>query len=220
VTAGPAGITGAGGPPVTVPRDPAQDAATRELTNPVYHRHDPNIVLRAIDWFWSKAEHLLSRAAGTTPAGWVGLISIAVVAVLALLALRLRLGRLRTARTAAQAVFDDRPRTAAEHRAAAERHAARHAWDDAVRERMRALVRNLEERALLDPRPGRTADEAATEAARALPEHTTRLRSAARAFDDVSYGGRHATEAGYRELRELDTDLAHAKPRLTTGGRT
>ena len=34
---------------------------------------------------------------------------------------------------------------------------------------MRAIVRSLEERALLDPRPGRTADEAAAEAGRTAP---------------------------------------------------
>ena len=34
-------------------------------------------------------------------------------------------------------------------------------FDEAVRERMRGLVRGLEERAVLEPRPGRTAGEAA-----------------------------------------------------------
>ena len=61
---------------------------------------------------------------------------------------------------------------------------------------MRAIVRSLEERALLDPRPGRTADEAAAEAGRALPAHADRLRAAARDFDDVTYGGRTATGTG------------------------
>ncbi|NEA03407.1 DUF4129 domain-containing protein, partial [Streptomyces sp. SID10116] len=72
--------------------------------------------------------------------------------------------------------------------AASEAHAARAHWSQAVQERMRAVVRALEERALLDPRPGRTADEAAAEAGRTLPSHTDRLRAAARAFDDVTYG--------------------------------
>lgn len=79
---------------------------------------------------------------------------------------------------------------------------------------MRAIVRSLEERALLDPRPGRTADEAAAEAGRALPGHATRLRSAARDFDDVTYGGRTAGQSTYLALRALDTELDEAKPVL------
>ncbi|HCA84735.1 MAG TPA: hypothetical protein DEQ61_04090, partial [Streptomyces sp.] len=80
--------------------------------------------------------------------------------------------------------------------------------------RMRALVRSLEERALLDPRPGRTADEAAAEAGRPLPAHADRLRAAARDFDDVVYGGRHATAETYARLRELDVELQQARPLL------
>ncbi|GGO97324.1 DUF4129 domain-containing protein [Wenjunlia tyrosinilytica] len=204
--------------PVTIPRDPAREAAERELSKPIYHEHDPNLVQRAIDWFWNRVGSLLDAAAGATPGGWVGLLVVAVLVVIALIALRLHLGRIRTPGGEREAVFDTRPRTAAEHRAASEAHAARDEWDDAVRERMRAIVRGLEERALLDPRPGRTADEAANEAGRSLPDLRTRLRAAARAFDDVSYGGRHATENAYRELRELDTDLERARPRLTTTG--
>jgi Domain of unknown function (DUF4129) len=214
-----AGLADGGDLPITIPRGPARGAAERELSKPVYHQHDPNLVQRAIDWFWHQADRLLSDAAGATPGGWVGLVVIAAAVVLAFVALRIRLGGISTPGADRQALFDDRPRTAAEHRAAAERHAAHAQWDDAVRERMRAIVRGLEERALLDPRAGRTADEAATEAARTLPDHAARLRSAARAFDDVCYGGRHATQATYHDLRALDTDLEHAKPRLTTGSR-
>ncbi|MGC0410015.1 hypothetical protein RKD31_003258 [Streptomyces sp. SAI-163] len=88
---------------------------------------------------------------------------------------------------------------------------------------MRAVVRALEERALLDIRPGRTADEAATEAGHALPAHRDRLRAAARDFDDVTYGGRSGSEPSYRRLTELDHDLERSKPHLagsTTGGPT
>ncbi|PWS41256.1 hypothetical protein DKT74_28560, partial [Streptomyces sp. ZEA17I] len=101
------------------------------------------------------------------------------------------------------------------HRAAAEAHAAALRWTEAVQERMRAIVRSLEERALLDPRPGRTADEAAAEAGRVLPDHATRLRSAAREFDDVTYGGRAAGQPAYLALRTLDTELDEAKPLLS-----
>lgn len=208
--------------PITIPRDPAREAAERELLDPAYHRNDPNIIQRAIEWFWDRADTLLAAAAGATPGGVVGLIVIAVVVVLAFVALRLRLGRVRQATTDPHALFDARPRTAAEHRATAEHHASQGRWNEAVQERMRAIVRGLEERTLLDPRPGRTADEAATEAGRALPQHTARLRAAARTFDDVQYGGRTATEHAYGELRALDSDLERARPVLTSapGGAT
>jgi hypothetical protein len=88
---------------------------------------------------------------------------------------------------------------------------------------MRAVVRALEERALLDIRPGRTADEAATEAGRALPAHRDRLRAAARDFDDVAYGGRSGSGPSYRRLAELDHALERSKPHLAgsaTGGPT
>ncbi|MCT7357033.1 DUF4129 domain-containing protein, partial [Streptomyces sp. 15-116A] len=58
----------------------------------------------------------------------------------------------------------------------------------------------------------RTADEAAAEAGRALPAHTDRLHAAARAFDDVTYGGRTATEESYRSIAALDRDLERTRP--------
>ena len=78
----------------------------------------------------------------------------------------------------------------------------------------RALVRGLEERALLDPRPGRTADEAATEAGRLLPGHASELRAAAQVFDGVRYGGQAATGAGYARITRLDTDVERTKPAI------
>ncbi|MYX39924.1 DUF4129 domain-containing protein, partial [Streptomyces sp. SID89] len=136
----------------------------------------------------------------------------AVLAVLG--ALWWRLGSPRRGPVSTAALFDDRPRSAADHRAAAEAHAAQGHWSQALQERMRAVVRSLEERALLDTRPGRTADEAAAEAGRTLPGHTDRLHAAARDFDDVTYGGRTATEESYRRIAALDQELEHTRPQL------
>ncbi|WP_188307200.1 DUF4129 domain-containing protein, partial [Streptomyces sp. CBMA123] len=61
-------------------------------------------------------------------------------------------------------------------------------------------------------RPGRTADEAAAEAGRALPEHAAALAAAARAFDDVAYGERTADQAAYRLLLDLDRTLERSRP--------
>ncbi|WP_433856561.1 DUF4129 domain-containing protein [Streptomyces kronopolitis] len=206
--------------PVRTPRVPAREAAERELSDPRYHQHDPNPVQRALDWLWDHIDALFRTAAGTTPGGWIGLLTIAAFVLLLIVALRLRLGAVRRTPTTGGALFADIPRTAAEHRAAAARHAAEGRWSEAIQDRMRALVLALEERALLTPGPGRTADEAATEAGRTLPAHADRLRTAARAFDDVTYGGRPGTERAYTLLADLDTDLQHARPDLTTAPTT
>ncbi|MEW2439672.1 DUF4129 domain-containing protein [Streptomyces caniferus] len=202
--------------PVRTPRIPAREAAERELSDPRYHQHDPNPIQQALDWLWERIGELFSAAAGTTPGGWIGLLAIAASVVLLLIALRLRLGAVRRTPTTSGALFAEAPRTAAEHRSAADRHAAEGRWNQAIQDRMRALVLALEERTLLTPGPGRTADEASTEAGRAFPAHADRLRIAARTFDDVTYGGRPGTEEAYTLLTALDTDLQHAKPDLAT----
>ncbi|MCT9087250.1 DUF4129 domain-containing protein [Streptomyces sp. ASQP_92] len=208
-------LTGASGtPPVDIGRDLAREAARRELSDPAYHQHDPSLLQRALDTFWDWVGGLFDSASGATPGGPLGLIMLAVVVICLVAALWWRLGTPQRAISSGGTVFDDRPRSAAEHRTAAEAHANALRWNAAVQEQMRAIVRSLEERALLDPRPGRTADEAAAEAGRPLPGHAVRLRAAARAFDDVTYGGRTADEAAYIRLRDLDRDLRAAKPAL------
>ncbi|MFH8288903.1 DUF4129 domain-containing protein [Streptomyces sp. NPDC018059] len=207
-------------PPVTISRDPAREAAERELSKPMYHEHDPSLLQRALNSFWDWVDDLFSAAAGATPGGGFGLLVIVLAVVLLGVALWWRLGTPQRTPASAPALFDDRPRSAAEHRAASEADAAQAHWNQAVQERMRAIVRALEERALLDPRPGRTADEAAAEAGRTLPAHTGRLRAAAHAFDDVTYGGRTADEAAYLRLAELDRDLERTRPVLTSTAHT
>ncbi|KQW12990.1 DUF4129 domain-containing protein [Streptomyces sp. Root369] len=201
-------------PPLTIPRDPAREAARRELSKRMYHENDPSWFQRALNAFWDWVDKLFNSAASATPGGPLGLVVVIAAVLLVVGALWWRLGSPRRGPVSSAALFDDRPRSAADHRAAAEAHAAQGHWNQAVQERMRAIVRSLEERTLLDIRPGRTADEAAEEAGRALPAHTDRLRSAARDFDDVTYGGRAATEQSYHRIAELDRDLERTKPVL------
>ncbi|NEA76266.1 DUF4129 domain-containing protein [Streptomyces sp. SID13588] len=207
-----------GDAPVTTPRDAAREAAEHELSKGIYHQHDPSLFQRALDWLWEKVGDLLTVASGATPGGGVGLLAIVLTVVLLLVALRWRLGKVRQVSTGGPGLFGDRTRTAAEHRTAAEQHAAARRWTEASQERMRALVRALEERTVLDPRPGRTADEAAADAGRALPGHATELGDAARLFDDLTYGGRTGTEQTYAVLRDLDSRLQRAKPQFAGAG--
>ncbi|WP_063752976.1 DUF4129 domain-containing protein [Streptomyces sp. NRRL S-350] len=210
------GLLAAGGAPVTVPRDPARDAAREELLNAEYHKHDPSLVQRITDWFYDRISSALDSISGQGADGTTGLVLFLVVAVLIGVALWWRLGApRRAARTALGGVYGaDGARSAAQYRADAAGHAAAGRWAEAVREQMRALVRGLEERTLLDSRPGRTADEAAAEAGRALPEHAAALAAAARTFDDIAFGERTADQGAYLLLHELDRALERARPVL------
>ncbi|MFJ7997147.1 DUF4129 domain-containing protein [Streptomyces sp. NPDC096310] len=203
-------------PPLDTPRLPAREAAERELSKPMYHENDPNLLERALARIGEWIGRLFDAASGAAPGGPLGLVVVILIVAALCAALWWRLGTPGRQPAATGTLFDDGPRSAAQHRTTAEAHAAAHRWTEAVQERMRAIVRSLEERALLDPRPGRTADEAASEAGRTLPGHADRLRTAAREFDDVTYGGRSADERTYLRLRELDTDLERAKPHLNT----
>ncbi|MEU1487007.1 DUF4129 domain-containing protein [Streptomyces sp. NPDC005752] len=203
--------------PVDTPRVPAREAAQDELSDPMYHEHDPNLLERGLDRFWDWVGELFDGAAGAAPGGPLGLV-VMVLAVAGLgTALWWRLGTPRRTAHTPEALFCSTARSAADHRTAAAAHADARRWTEAVQERMRALVRSLEDRAVLDPRPGRTADEAAVEAGRLMSAHAGRLRSAARVFDDVTYGGRTADEAAYLTLRTLDLELEAARPVLSTG---
>ncbi|MGW2019045.1 DUF4129 domain-containing protein [Streptomyces sp. NPDC001927] len=202
--------------PVDLPRSPAQEAAERELSKPMYHENDPSLLERGLNRFWEWVGGLLDAASSATPGGLLGLVAIVVVVLALAGALWWRLGTPRRTPATGDSLFEDGPRTADDHRAAAARHAAAGRWNEAVQERMRAIVRSLEERTLLDARPGRTADEAAAEAARTLPAHTDELRAAARSFDDVTYGGRTADEPAYRRIEDLDTSLERTRPTLDT----
>jgi hypothetical protein len=75
----------------------------------------------------------------------------------------------------------------------------------------------LEESGVLDPVPGRTATELARDAGRAIPALAAEMRSAVEAFNDVTYGERPGTEAGYRMIADLDE---HLRSRTSAAGVT
>ncbi len=60
--------------------------------------------------------------------------------------------------------------------------------------------------------PGRTADELAAEAGRLLPGLAPALTTAARLFNEVRYGDRAGTRAGYEQLRALDEAVLATRP--------
>ncbi len=109
-------------------------------------------------------------------------------------------------------MFSGSRRSAAEYRADADDAAARGDWSAAVVERYRAVVAGMEERGVLDPRPGRTADEAAAAGGSILPGVAGDLATGSRVFDGVRYGGRAATSADDADMRRLDEAVRMARP--------
>lgn len=198
--------------PVELGRQAAQEAAREELARQVYREAGPGLTERVVAWLYDRLTDALHGVAGVSPGGYAGVVVLLLVVVAAVVAVRMRTGPLGRRAGREQSLFVGQDLTADEHRARADAHAAAAEWAEALRERLRAVVRSLEERAILEPRPGRTADEAAAEGAVALPSCAVALRDAAHLFDDVWYGGRPAGPDADRALRELDQAVRAARP--------
>jgi len=198
--------------PIDIGRDDAHHAAVEELSDPGYAAAQPSLLSRIFGWIGDRISELLDGISNTVPGGIFGLLVLVIVVVVLVVAIRLKTGKLGRAAKQGFRVFDSPMRSADEYRAAAEEAALRGDFEEAVRERFRAVVRALEQRALLDARSARTADEAAAAAGRLLPGCAESLRAGATIFDDVRYGNRKATEEGYRRLVELDDQCRAERP--------
>lgn len=206
------------------PTDPlgrtgARDAARRELSRAIYHQGEAPLQVRVLRALLRWLNRVFDAAAGASPGGALGLVALGALVVVVAVVIRLRIGPMRPSGRETPGLAAVRPLTAEEHRRAADRYAAEQRWAEAVRERLRAVARDLETRGVLDPRAGRTADEVAAEAGAALPDLALPLRAAATLFDEVWYGGRAATAESDRRLRELDEAVRrHAVPVAATAG--
>src|SRR5260370_7701885 len=145
---------------------------------------------------------LIEQVNLTVPGGWWALVVLGMLAVIIVGSVLGRLGPVPLAhRARGGARRGGAVATAREHRDRAQRLAAAGDWSGAIRESLRAIAADLEERAILPPRAGRTADELAIEAGSVLPAYGDGLWSAARLFDDVCYGGRPGTAGGVPSAR-------------------
>ncbi len=186
-------------------RDSARHAARRELSRREYADAQPPLLLRALGRALRFLGDLFDGVAVRLGSGGVARVLLLAVLAAAVAAVLIRLGPLGGRAARRPAVFDGgRARTAAEHRAAAQELAAQGRFAEAVRERLRAVVRELEARGVLDARPGRTAGEVARDAGAAVPPLAADLGRAAGLFDEVWYGGRGAREDTYAVLVEVD----------------
>lgn len=197
--------------PVVPDADQAREWAREELADPIYHQR-PSLLNQAIDWILEQLNRMLD-AAGNVDVRLASLVLgvLLVVGVAAVLLVAGPVRRSRRQRGSAE-VFTDDDRTAAEMRAAADAFAAAGRWNEATLDRFRAILRSLEERAVVDERPGWTADEASAVAASALPPCADDLRTASRLFDDVCYGDRAAGPDDDAWLRGVDQRVQAARP--------
>ena len=196
----------AGRPPIT--RDGARADANRELAKGIYHRYDYPWPVRAFNAVQHWIGRLLDDVAQHSPGGGAGATALIVAVVILLLLVRWRLGPMRRVARLNQPVLDSAaPSTSADYRRDAEAAAAEGRWAEAITARMRALARGLEESGALVERPGRTADELAAEIAIDRPDAAVLTARAARIFDEVVYGLRPGTIAGYHDVGEADRQL-------------
>ncbi|MFC8191152.1 DUF4129 domain-containing protein [Cellulomonas sp. NPDC057328] len=181
-----------------------------ELADPAYSRQE-SLLDRFLGWVGEQLANM--QVVGMPPLGALALVvgvAVVVVAIALWVAGPVR-GRVATRRRAQAVLAADDRRTADDLRAAADAAATAGDWAAAVAERFRAVVRALEERGVLDERPGRTAHEAAGLAARALPAVAGDLALGGDRFDDVVYGHRGATPEDDRRMRDVDAAVRAAR---------
>jgi hypothetical protein len=102
----------------------------------------------------------------------------------------------------------------------ADRLAAEGRYAEAVRERLRGIVRHLIERGVLDHRPGWTVTELAAAAAARRPPLAAPLNEAGSIFSDIWYGQHPATRAHDDRMRELAGASAAAVDGSPVGARS
>jgi hypothetical protein len=196
---------GAGGIPV-IGRRAAQRLARAELSKAIYHPQ-PSLTERAVRFLLAWLARLF-QASQRVPGGWWGIVALIAIAVILVAIVLARIGPVaRERRRAAELTPPGLARTARDHRAAAGRLAAAGDYAAAICERVRAIAAELDERGVLMPRTGRTADEFAAEAGQALPPHAADLLGAARLFDEIRYGQHPGTRTGYERVAGLDARI-------------
>jgi Domain of unknown function (DUF4129) len=203
------------GPPVS--RQAGQRLARDELSRAIFHPH-PSLTQRILALVDRVLDQLF-KAGSSVPGGWWAVVALAALAALAAAVVLNRVGPLaRAPRADDRLLAGSQPLSAADHRLRAGRLAATGDYAGAILECVRAIARELEERGVLSPRLGWTAAEIAAEAAQALPADASALHQGARLFDDIRYGERPGTAAGYALVQDLDRRIVAASRKAAPGG--
>ncbi len=198
-------------PPVLPDGDEARRWAVEELSKPKYGEATPSWLEDA----WRNFLRWLDSLGSTdgTDTGALPIITVAAVIVIAvaIVLIRPRLNARR--KNSSKAVFDVDPSVSPEnYRRRAAAAAANADWGTAVVEQFRAVVRSAEENTIIDPLPGRTADEVAASLGAAFSPIVWRLERAANVFDAVRYGHTPVDQQDFADMVELDESIAGLQP--------
>lgn len=197
-------------PAIDIDRDAAHQAAQRELGKPIYVKASP--AQRLHDWVNELLDRLV-QAGASIPGGWFTItVLLILLAIAVAVAVHVARRTMRTNRGADHPLFGTGQLSAAQHRATAEGFAAQGNWAVAIRHRLRAVARELEESGVLDPVASRTAGELANAAGNRLPHLAAEFSQSATVFNDVTYGDEPGTVEGYRLIADLDDHLRSRSP--------
>lgn len=210
--------------PTDVPVDPDSDQARQwaidELSKQPYQSAKPGIldsVWDAIVKFFNSLLEGLQNATGID-GGVLGIVLVIVVIGLIVgLILLLRPRLLHREQPDAEVFESELKLSAAQHRTLAAKAADGRDFALAITETFRAIVRASEERGVIDPQAGRTADEVAGKLSAAFGSARQPLMSSATLFNRVRYsvqssGRSSASESEFRAIRGLDESLASLRP--------
>ncbi|MGO2607673.1 MAG: DUF4129 domain-containing protein [Brachybacterium tyrofermentans] len=203
------------GPPPLDP-DEARSRILEELAEAEYD-NSPGFV----DWLLGQIEQWYTNLVAGIDGSSAAQAGIAVLLLLALLVVAFlvlrRTGLIRRSHSLAVApeLNADPVLTAAELREASRSAISSGRFDDGAVLALRSLVRDLDQRTLLDVSAGLTAHEAAERAALSYPDLRGRLQRGATAFDTAAYSPRHATEKQADDLLRLAEYIADSAPDLT-----
>ncbi|GAB3759418.1 DUF4129 domain-containing protein [Microlunatus parietis] len=212
--------------PVELSREEARRRVLEELGKSRYAEM-PQWLRDLLQWLSELLERIVTFVLGVSsgPAAAGGGINVAFVVILVLIAAgialliwKVGLPRWQTKRRRDAEVDLSEELEPDDYRSAAQRFAAAGDWRSAVRDRFRAVVKELEIATILDPRPARTAFEASALAGRALPEQAAALDAGARTFSEVMYGDRVADTAAYQRMAELDDRIGEAARQADLAG--
>lgn len=214
--------------PVELSREEARRRVLEELGKSRYTEM-PQWLRDLLQWLYELMEKIitfvLDATSGPAASGGGGInvafviILVLIAAAIALLIWKVGLPRWQTRRRRRDAEVDlSEALEPDDYRSAAQRFAEAGDWRSAVRDRFRAVVKELEIATILDPRPARTAFEASALAGRALPEQAAALDDGARTFSEVMYGDRVADAAAYRRMVELDDRIGEAAGQADLAG--
>lgn len=205
--------------PPNVDPDEARRRVHEELTKSEY-QEDTGF----LPWLLGVIETWLAEildgidGSSTAQAGIAIALGVLLIAAAVLVLRRTGLIRRGAALSVEASLAADPVLSAGQLREASHAAIAESRFDDGTVLALRALVRDLEERTLLDVSEGMTSHEAMNAAARPFPDLRSRLLLGAQAFDTAAYSHRSTRAKQAEDLLRLAEYIAGSTPDLEQVG--